>query len=371
MLPNEKTGNVRSVMLQEILEQPAAIARTLQRYRDLGELEKQLVPLFARRDRLVIAASGSSRHAGLAGEIIIEDLGNLAVDVEYASEYLYRTARSLLSPALMLISQSGETGDTLAVLRQGKTQGVSTVAIINVDGSSIMREADVAFLTQAGKESAIPATKSFTNQLVMLQLLALAMGRIRGSRANLDRALACLRQLPELASLMLSGCLEEVRQIAQLYRSTRAFMFLGRGVHYAIAREGALKLKETAYRQAEAYPAGEVRHGPQALVTEQLPAVIIATHDPEDGDSIIRYRRTLEIARELRSKGGEVIAIVNEGDIESSQIASCAIAVPASNEYCLAVLEAIPLQLLACYFALNDGLDPDRPRNLSKAVMRN
>jgi glucosamine--fructose-6-phosphate aminotransferase (isomerizing) len=357
-------------MLDEILEQPAAIERTLQHYRDLSELEARLAPVFAQRDRLVIAASGSSRHAGLAGEVIIEDLCDLAVDVEYASEYLYRTAHSLLSPALMVISQSGETADTLAVLRQGKAHDLRTVAITNVDSSSMMREADVAFLTQAGKELAIPATKSFTNQLVMLQLLAVAMGRIRGSRAALDRALACVQHLPELASASFSAWHEEAGEIAERYRSARAFMLLGRGVHYAIAREGALKMKETAYRQAEAYPAGEVRHGPQALVSEEVPAIVIATHDPEDPGSMLRYRKTLEIASELRAKGGEVIAVVNESDAEARQVASCAITVPSTNEYGLAVLEVMPLQLLACYLALNDGIDPDRPRHLSKAVMR-
>jgi glucosamine--fructose-6-phosphate aminotransferase (isomerizing) len=147
-------------------------------------------------------------------------------------------------------------------------------------------------------------------------------------------------------------------------------MFLGRGVHYAIAREGALKLKETAYRQAEAYPAGEVRHGPQALASPEVPAIVIATHDPDDADSVLRYRKTLEIAEELRAKGAEVIALLNEDDADAKRFVSGSIGVPASNEYCLAVLEVMPLQLLACYFALASGIDPDRPRNLSKAVMR-
>jgi glucosamine--fructose-6-phosphate aminotransferase (isomerizing) len=369
-LSKEKAENVRSVMLDEILEQPAAIRRTLQHYRDPGELLSQLEPAFAHRDRLVISASGSSRHAGLAGEVIIEDLCTLAVDVEYASEYLYRTAHSILFPALMVISQSGETADTLSVLRQGKAHKLLTLAITNVAGSSMMIEADLAFLTHAGRELAIPATKSFTSQLVMLQLLALAIGRIRKSSADLQRAHACLKRLPELVSTALPAWQQQANEIAQRYQDAKAFMLAGRGVHYAIAREGALKLKETAYRQAEAYPAGEIRHGPQALVSPQVPAVIIATHDPEDEDSVLRYRKTLEIARELRAKGGEVIALVNEGDLAAEQLACCAIEVPVSNEYGLAVLEVIPLQLLACYFALNDGIDPDRPRNLSKAVLR-
>jgi len=357
-------------MLDEILEQPAAIQRTLQQYRDCDELERSSAPVFTQHDRLVIAASGSSRHAGLAGEVMLEDLCNLAVDVEYASEYLYRTAHSVLSPALMVISQSGETADTLAVLRQGKSHDLFTAAITNVPGSSMMREADLAFLTHAGKESAIPATKSFTNQLVLLQVLALAIARVRRSRADLQHPGRCLELLPELAASRLPIWQERVHEVAQLYQGAQAFMFVGRGIHYAIAREGALKLKETAYRQAEAYPAGEVRHGPQALVSENVPTVTIATHDPEDADSVLRYRKTLEIARELRAKGGEVIALVNEDDREAKQYASCALEVPVSNEYGLAVLEVMPLQLLACYLALNDGINPDQPRYLSKAVTR-
>ena len=320
-------------MLEEIFEQPAAIQRILDCYRDGAVLAEKLAPVFARRDRLVIAASGSSRHAGLAGEIVIEDLCNLAVDVEYASEYLYRTAHSVLMPALMVISQSGETADTLAVLRQSKAHGLSTIAITNVDSSSMMREADIAFLTCAGPESAIPATKSFTNQLVLLQLLAIAIAQVRTSSANLRRAYASLQRLPELAASALPRWEKDVQQVARRYQDAKAFMILGRGVHYAIAREGALKLKETAYRQAEAYPAGEVRHGPQALVSTSVPSVVIATHDPDDAESVRRYKKTLEIARESRVKGGEVIALINEGDDEGAKLASCSVEIPICNEY--------------------------------------
>jgi len=366
----QTAGSRRSLMLEEILEQPAAIQRTLDHYRDVDELRRCLATAFARRDRLVIAASGSSRHAGLAGEIILEDLCNLAVDVEYASECLYRTAHSVLRPVLMVISQSGETADTLAVLHQAKSHDLFTVAITNVPDSSMMREGNLTFLTCAGQELAIPATKSFTSQLVLLQILALAIAGPRNSPANLQRTQECLDRLPELAASGLPVWQERVKEVAQRYRGVKSLMVIGRGIHYAIAREGALKLKETAYRQAEAYPSGEVRHGPQALVSCNVPIVTIATHDPQDQDSMLRYRKTLEIARELRAKGGEVIALVNEGDADAKRYASCAIEVPVSNEYGLAVLEAMPLQLLACYFAINDGIDPDRPRNLSKAVMR-
>jgi glucosamine--fructose-6-phosphate aminotransferase (isomerizing) len=357
-------------MLDEIFEQPAAMQRTLEHYGDIGDLADKLSAAFAHRERLVIAASGSSRNAGLAGEIIIEDLCHLAVDVEYASEYLYRTAYSLLDPALLVISQSGETADTLAVLREAVQRGLATLAITNVPGSSMMREAGIALLTHAGPESAIPATKSYTNQLVVLQLFALAAAQIRGSSADLRRAKECLTRVPELAASSLSRWKAQTDAIALRFQKASAFMFLGRGIHFPVAREGALKLKETAYRQAEAYPAGEVRHGPQALVSGQVTAVVIATHDPEDPDSVLRYKKTLEIAQEIREKGGEVIALANEGDASVRIVASCAIEVPPSNEYSLAILEVMPLQLLACFFALHSGIDPDRPRHLSKAVMQ-
>jgi glucosamine--fructose-6-phosphate aminotransferase (isomerizing) len=356
-------------MLEEILAQPAAIQRTLDHYRDIENLAQRLRPVFAHRERLVIAASGSSRNAGLAGEIIIEDLCHLAVDVEYASEYLYRTAHSLLAPALMVISQSGETADTLAVLRQSSKRGLATLAITNVPDSSMMAEANISLLTCAGKESAIPATKSYTAQLVVLQLFALAVAQIRGSDADLNRVRECLSQVPQLAALRMPAWERYATEIAQHFHNASAFMFLGRGIHFPVAREGALKLKETAYRQAEAYPAGEVRHGPQALVSERVPAVVIATHDPQDPDSELRYSKTMEIIRELRGKDGEVIAIINDADTDAEALASCAIAVPASNEYSLAILEVMPLQLLACHFALNSGIDPDHPRHLSKAVL--
>jgi glucosamine--fructose-6-phosphate aminotransferase (isomerizing) len=357
-------------MLDEILEQPAAIRRTLDRYRDTADLVRRLRPAFDHRERLVIAASGSSRNAGLAGEIIIEDLCHLSVDVEYASEYLYRTAHSLLAPALMVISQSGETADTLAVLRQGKQREMQTLAVTNVPGSSMMRQAAISFLTFAGKESAIPATKSFTNQLVMLQLLALAIAQIRGSSADPERARDYLGWVPALAESWLPKWQNRTQQVAERYQKSTAFMFLGRGIHFPIAREGALKLKETAYRQAEAYPAGEVRHGPQALVSLEVPAVVIATNDPDDADSVLRHEKTLEIVGELRAKGGEVIAVANEGDTKIKSLASEVIEVPPSNEYSLAILEVMPLQLLAWYFAVHAGVDPDRPRHLSKAVLR-
>jgi glucosamine--fructose-6-phosphate aminotransferase (isomerizing) len=355
-------------MLHEIFEQPAAIQRTLEHYGDIGELAHRLSPAFSHRERLVITASGSSRNAALAGEIIIEDLCHLAVDVEYASEYLYRTAHSLLDPALLVISQSGETADTLAVLRQGIQRRLTTLAITNVPGSSMMREAGIALLTCAGTESAIPATKSYTNQLAVLQLFALAAAQIRGSSADLQSVKECLTRVPELATSKLPVWETEANAVALRFQNASAFMFLGRGIHFAVAREGALKLKETAYRQAEAYPAGEVRHGPQALVSGQVPAVVLATHDPGDPDSLLRYRKTLETIGEIRAKGGEVIALANDGDGNVRRLASCTIEVPRSNEYSLAILEAMPLQLLACCFALNSGINPDRPRHLSKAV---
>jgi glucosamine--fructose-6-phosphate aminotransferase (isomerizing) len=370
-LPDAKLATpARSQMLEEIFQQPAAIQRTLDEYGDLARLTRRLTSVFAHRERLVIAASGSSRNAALAGEIVIEDLCHLAVDVEYASEYLYRTAHSLLDPALMVISQSGETADTLAVLRQAGKRSLETLAITNVANSSMMNAAGIAVLTHAGEECAIPATKSFTNQLVVLQLFALALANIRGSQADLKKTKQCLARMPEMSEVWLPAWQQAADGVALRFRNASAFMFLGRGIHFAIAREGALKLKETAYRQAEAYPAGEVRHGPQALVSPQMPAVVLATRDDDDADSVLRYRKTLEIIAELRAKGGEVIALSNQGDHKVRSLASSYIEIPSSNEYSLAILGAMPLQLLAYSFAVNSGINPDRPRHLSKAVMK-
>src|SRR5580698_11137139 len=264
-------------MLKEIYEQPQALAATIARYAPNGSLSAGSFPFIAEtlrgRQRLVIAASGSSRHAGLAGEIMLEDYAGLAVDVEYASEYSYRSTHTLHDPGVVVISQSGETADTLAALREAKARGLATAAITNNPESSMARETDSSLPTQAGKEKAIPATKSFTTQLSVLYLLTLYVARLGGRMTGqtVSTHLEQLHRLPGLLEASLEPWEKQISAIAEELKSAKGFLYLGRAVHYAIAREGALKLKESAYIQAEGYPAGELKHGPNALVGADSP----------------------------------------------------------------------------------------------------
>ncbi|MBW4028344.1 MAG: SIS domain-containing protein [Acidobacteria bacterium] len=362
-------------MLREIYEQPQSLRDTANSYVSDGGLSAEAFAAAQEalrgHQRLVIAASGSSRHAGLAGEIMLEDLAGLTVDVEYASEYCYRSTHTLQDPGVIVISQSGETADTLAALREAKSRGLSTIAITNNAASTMAREADASLPTAAGKEKAIPATKSFTTQLGVLYLLTLAMARLRG-RMTAQGVSAMLDQfaaLPGLLEQALPRWEQQVHEIAEQTASARTFLYLGRGVHYAIAREGALKLKESAYVQAEGYPAGELKHGPNALVSKDAPLVMIATQDRNDPDSVLRYEKTLQLMKDMQAQGAEIIALALEGDTEVNKLARWTIEVPAASEYLLTILEVVPLQLLAYFTAILRGIDVDNPRNLVKAVV--
>src|ERR1700728_1724111 len=281
-VPNQKPS---PAMRREIYEQPTAIAKTVEKHLkddiifpgELHTIESALLTF----EKLIIAASGSSRHAGLAGEIMIEDLSGVAVDVEYESEYCYRSTHAAVDPIVMVITQSGETADTLAAQREALTRGVKTIAISNMPDTTIVREAGAALITGAGPEISIPATKSFTTQVTILYLMALFFARRRGrmtsevTRSYLQRLMrlpgALEQQLPDWDTL--------AEEFGAVHFKAEKFLYLGRGVHYAIAREGALKLKEISYAHAEGYPAGELKHGPNALVDETLPVVVLATCD--------------------------------------------------------------------------------------------
>jgi len=362
-------------MRREIYEQPGTIARTIEKHlkNDIifpGELHP-IEGALLRFEKLIIAASGSSRHAGLAGEIMIEDLSGVAVDVEYASEYCYRSTHAAVDPIVMVITQSGETADTIAAQREALTRGVKTIAISNVPDTTIVREAGAALITGAGPERSIPATKSFTTQVTILYLMALFIARKRGrmtsevTRSYLKRLL----QLPEAIEKNLSAWDGLAEEFGRVHFQAEKFLYLGRGVHYAIAREGALKLKEISYAHAEGYPAGELKHGPNALVDEKLPVVVLATCDRNDPDSVLRYRRTLDVMKEVRSRRGQLVTVATEGDQEVGVIADQVFYVPAAPELLLPILEVIPLQLFAYYVAVKKGYDVDRPRNLVKAVV--
>ena len=363
-------------MLREIFEQPATLEATIDRYVHGDELcSEKCAPILAWlknvHSKIVIAASGSSRHAGLLAELIIEDLSGIPVDVEYASEYSYRSEKALTNTAVMVISQSGETADTLAALRKANLLGNETLAITNVDDSTMEREATASFPTVAGRERAIPATKSFTAQLLNLYLLALmsAVSRDLMDAAELPQRLKEVAALPGQIEMQLRNWEEAMHRVAYQYREAKNFLFLGRGIHYPIAREGALKLKESAYLHAEGYPSGELKHGPNALVAEGTPLVMIATVDHSDPDSIQRYEKVVQLMRDMREQNASILAIANTGDEIVAEIADHVVYVVEMREPLLAICETIPLQLLSYWMAINNGIDVDHPRNLTKAVL--
>ncbi len=372
---SEPSGDSAHLMLDEIGEQPLALWRTLNQYVLTDQLKPEIL------DRLrswikpgghaIIAASGSSRHAGLAAEIWLEELAGMAVDVEYASEYSFPSHCSTDKPACLVLSQSGETSDTLGALREAKRLGWKTLAITNVADSTMAREADVSMPLNAGSERAIPATKSFTCQLAVLYILALCEGA-RAGKIDVVKLPALISDLWAQCAQMerqLAGWQTRVEALARKYRDASTFLFLGSGIHYAIAREGALKLKEASYVHAEGYPTGEIKHGPNALVSDSVPLVIIATFDPSVKESAMRYEKTLRLLRDLKTQRAKVIAIANAGDKEVAGLATDVVEVEQAPEYLLPISEVVPLQFFAYFMAIERGVNMDRPRNLSKAVV--
>jgi glucosamine--fructose-6-phosphate aminotransferase (isomerizing) len=371
-------GNMPSFaheMLREIYEQPAALDRTLALYLAGKSLKPEVASMLAGwpnpAGEILIAASGSSRHSGLYAEILLEDLCGLAVDVEYASEYSCRGGQDLRHPSVLVLSQSGETSDTLAALEEARLRGQKTLAITNHPASTMAHLADVSMSLAAGVEKAIPATKSFTCQLAVLYLLAL----YEGARLGRMNAAALSERIEELLAISgkidaaLDGWREQMAALASKYKSAITFLYLGRGIHYAIAREGALKLKEASYVHAEGYPVGELKHGPNALVSDQVPLVVLATVDRALEASVLRYEKTMQLLSDMKTQGAKVIAIANSDDTEIAALASDCVRVPPASEYLLPILEVVPLQLFSYFMALEHGVDVDRPRNLSKAVV--
>jgi glucosamine--fructose-6-phosphate aminotransferase (isomerizing) len=363
-------------MLREIHQQPETLRATLDRYVGSDGFRPEVCDaarqwLRGTNGEIVIAASGSSRHAAMVAELTIEDLSGIAVDVEYASEYTYRSEKALKNAAVMVVSQSGETADTLAALRKAKLAGHATLAITNVAASSMAQEATVSFPTEAGRERAIPATKSFTAQLLNVYLLALLAAEVQVelNAADVHARLADLATTPARLSQQLPAWETAIRDLAPLYRSARSFLYLGRGVHYPIAREGALKLKESAYVHAEGYPSGELKHGPNALVGDDTPLVMLAAYDSKDAGSVERYEKVLHLMRDMRAQGASILAIANTGDHAVAELADHTLFVDEASEWLLPIFEVVPLQLLAYFVAVDRGVDVDHPRNLSKAVL--
>jgi glucosamine--fructose-6-phosphate aminotransferase (isomerizing) len=368
-------GGFKHFMLKEIYEQPRAVRETAMGRisQESGQVfldEMEITPgEFRKLQKLHIAACGTSWHAGLAGKFMIERLARLPVEVDYASEFRYRDPIISERDVTLLITQSGETADTIAAQREAKLKGSKTLAICNVVGAMIARESAGTVYTHAGPEIGVASTKAFTAQLTALFLLALYLGDLRGVTPK-DKAKHYIEEL-----IRLPGKLEtllardaECEALAKTYSRAQDFLFLARGIHYPIALEGALKLKEISYIHAEGYPAGEMKHGPNALIDENLPVVIIATQDRNDPNSVLRYEKTISNVKEVKARSGQVIALATEGDEEIRESVDHVLYVPEAPELLLPILEIVPLQLLAYHIAVRRGCDVDQPRNLAKSV---
>jgi len=361
-------------MIREIYEQPDAVRRVLKDHvNDEGTIRLPQLPFTSDQIRsfskITIAASGSSRHAGMVGEFMFERMAKIDVEVDFASQYCYRDPVVAPEELTVFLSQSGTTIDTLTALQVARRKHARSLAICNVPETPLTQLADATFLTHAGEEIAIAATKSFTTQLTALFLLAAYFAQVRGTlNAAARRALAELRDLPARMEEALHTD-ERSREYAQQLYRFKDFIFIGRDIDYPIALEGALKLKEVSYIHAEGYPTGELKHGPTALVNEQLPIVVLAAHDPRDPDSTLRYDRSVSNIREFIEREIPVLSIVPRSDREIEKIAPCVLRVPDVPLLLQPMLEVIPLQLLAYHVAVLCGRDVDRPRHLSKSVV--
>lgn len=361
-------GGYRHFMLKEIFEQPRAVGDTVRgrfspesgrvNLDEFGLSREVLLDV----NKIYIVACGTSWHAGLTGKYMIEEFARMPVEVDIASEFRYRNPLITSDNLMIIISQSGETADALAAQREGKRLGAQILSICNVVGSTSSREANAVFYTHSGPEIGVASTKAFLTQITALYLLAIALGQVRGTLAD-ERSRELLNEL-----LLLPGKIEKalavddsVSELAKEYFKSRGFIFLGRSINYPIALEGALKLKEISYIHAEGYPAGEMKHGPIALIDEELPVVILA---PKDA----LYEKMISGIQEVASRGGRVIAVSNESNKEVSEIAQNCILVPDSNPYLSSILLVIPLQLLAYHIGVLRGCDVDQPRNLAKSV---
>ena len=369
-------GGYKHFMLKEIFEQPRAIRdTTLGRISlDTGSVYLSEMKIsddeFRAAPGISIAACGTSWHAALAGKYMIERLARVPVDVDYASEYRYRDPIADPGAIGLLITQSGETADTLAAQREMIAKGAKTIAICNVVGAAVAREAHGTIYTHAGPEIGVASTKAFTAQLIALFLFAMHLAQKRGTLNEADSKVLmdALNHVPGKIEEILRARASQCEQLALPYSTARDFLYLGRGIHFPIALEGALKLKEISYIHAEGYPAGEMKHGPNALIDETLPVVVLATKDDANPDSVLRYEKTLSNIQEVTARAGKVIAVATEGDTHIGQLVEHVIFIPHAPELLLPVLEVVPLQLLAYYIAVRRGCDVDQPRNLAKSV---
>ncbi len=362
----EKSG-FEHFMLKEIFEQPETIHNAFRGrlLADEGEIKlgglRNVEDKLRNCNRVIITACGTSWHAGLVGEYIIENLANIPVEVEYASEFRYRNPVITKNDVVIAISQSGETADTLAAIKEAKQKGATVIGVVNVVGSTIARETEAGVYIHAGPEIGVASTKAFTSQLTVLMLLGLKLGRMNQlSKQNAIKIAKEMQNLPNKINKILEQS-EKIKEIASHFKNTRNFLYLGRGFNFPVALEGALKLKEISYIHAEGYPAAEMKHGPIALIDENMPVVFIATHDEI-------YEKVISNIEEVRARKGKVIAIATEGDDKIQNVADYVIYIPDSIGMLIPILSVIPLQLIAYYMALELGLDIDKPRNLAKSV---
>jgi glucosamine--fructose-6-phosphate aminotransferase (isomerizing) len=354
-------------MLKEIHEQPEALENALRGRLDESDATARFGGLnldtqrLRQVERIILTACGTSYHAALVGEYLFEEFARIPVEVEYASEFRYRNPPIDRNTIVMAITQSGETADTLAALRESKRKGHPTLALCNVVGSSTAREADGGVYLHAGPEIGVASTKAFTNQVAVLAMLALYFGRLRHlSSLQGQRMIRELQAMPGLVREALN-CDEQVQEISEKYAGVSNFLYMGRQYLYPVALEGALKLKEISYIHAEGYPAAEMKHGPIALVDRETPSVFLMPRGPI-------YDKVMSNLEEVKARGGPVIAVVNEGDEEAAARADEVITIPEVPEYLQPLVAVIPLQLLAYHIALLRGCDVDKPRNLAKSV---
>ena len=368
-------GGFKHFMQKEIFEQPRAVRDTL-----LGRMSLETGRVFLDEmditeqefrefTNVKIVACGTSWHAALAGKFMIERFAQLPVEVDYGSEFRYRNPIVDSRSLVILISQSGETADTLAAQREAKQKGAKTLAICNVVGSMVTREANGTIYTHAGPEIGVASTKAFTAQLAALALIGLYLGQVRG-KVTADCARGVLQELTRLPHKLETILQrdEEYEELGRQFFRHTDFLYLGRGIHYPIALEGALKLKEISYIHAEGYPAGEMKHGPNALIDENLPVVVLATRDENDPDSMVRYEKSVSNIKEVKARDGIVISVVTEGDHMAREASDHVIEIPPAPELMAPILEIVPLQLLAYHIAVRRGCDVDQPRNLAKSV---
>ena len=363
-----RKGGYEHFMLKEIYEQPIAITDTLNgrliNNQVIFEKEFTLSNEYLKNiKRIVIIACGTSWHAGLVGEFMLEELAKIPVEVEYASEFRYRHPILDKETLVIAISQSGETADTNAALKEAKKLGVNTLSICNVFGSSMTRISDAVIYTKAGPEIGVASTKAFTTQLAVLYLFTILLSKLRKTlnEKQIKDMIEGIRKIPlQLQSVLEED--EEIKKCAELYHKKLNSLYLGRGINFPIALEGALKLKEVSYVHAEGYPAAEMKHGPIALLDKNMPVVFIAPHD------VFTYKKVLGNIEEVKARGGIIIAIATEGDAEIPKKAKHTIFIPKTLYTLSSILSVVPLQLLAYHIADRLGYDVDKPRNLSKTV---